>query len=241
MVNAGMARYFDEDELEVQERQPDTEITLGRGSLVAIPLGVLLLCGICFGLGYAMGGHSAPAASKSAQTGAPDQQPLQANGAIPKPAATEQVPLPAAAPANASTPATPAAAESPAVAPGSSPLAQTNQPASTPANPNPAQPQVRAALPGYGPAGGQAASNANVQAALPAPALQLMVQVAAVKNAEDASVLVTALRKRGYPVGEQREASDGLIHVRVGPFASHDEASRWQTRLLNDGYNAIMP
>jgi DedD protein len=236
-----MGQYFDEDELEAEERKPDTEITLGRGALVAIPLGILLLCGICFGLGFAMGGHGAPAASKSAQTGASDQQPLQASGAIPKPAATEQAPLPAAAPANPGTPAAPAAGENPAaVEPGSSPVAQANPPASMPANPNPAQPQVRQALPGYGTAGGPTAPNANVRAAFPTPALQIMVQVAAVKNAEDAGVLVTALRRRGYPVSEQREAGDGLIHVRVGPFASRDEASRWQTRLLNDGYNAIM-
>ena len=67
-----------------------------------------------------------------------------------------------------------------------------------------------------------------------------MVQVAAVKNAEDANVLADALHKRGYPVSEQREAIDGLIHVRVGPFATRDEANRWRDKLLGDGYNAIV-
>jgi cell division septation protein DedD len=67
-----------------------------------------------------------------------------------------------------------------------------------------------------------------------------MVQVAAVSHQEDADVLVGALRKRGYAVTARREPSDGLIHVRIGPFATHDEASRICARLLDDGYNAIV-
>jgi DedD protein len=67
-----------------------------------------------------------------------------------------------------------------------------------------------------------------------------MVQVAAVSHAEDAGVLVGALRKRGYAASAQREPSDGLIHVRIGPFATHDEANHMCARLLDDGYNAII-
>ncbi len=68
----------------------------------------------------------------------------------------------------------------------------------------------------------------------------MMVQVAAVHNAEDAGVLSNALRKRGYPVNAQRDPGDGLIHVRVGPFASREEAYRWRDKLLGDGYNAMV-
>ncbi len=67
-----------------------------------------------------------------------------------------------------------------------------------------------------------------------------MVQVAAVSHGEDAGVLVGALRRRGYAASAQREPSDGLIHVRIGPFATHDEAYRMSARLLADGYNAIV-
>jgi cell division septation protein DedD len=67
-----------------------------------------------------------------------------------------------------------------------------------------------------------------------------MVQVAAVSHPEDASVLVGALRRRGYAASAQRERSDGLIHVRIGPFGTHDEAYRMSARLLDDGYNAIV-
>jgi cell division septation protein DedD len=67
-----------------------------------------------------------------------------------------------------------------------------------------------------------------------------MVQIAAVSQEEDAAVLVSALRKRGYAVVARRDAADGLIHVRIGPFSSRDEANRWRMKLLNDGYNAVM-
>ena len=67
-----------------------------------------------------------------------------------------------------------------------------------------------------------------------------MVQIAAVSHTEDSDVLVSALRKRGYAVTARREAADNLIHVRIGPFTSRDEANRWRQKLMNDGYNAIV-
>jgi cell division septation protein DedD len=67
-----------------------------------------------------------------------------------------------------------------------------------------------------------------------------MVQIAAVSHPEDADVLVSALRKNGYAVAVHRDLSDSLIHVQVGPFASHSDALIMRQKLLNDGYNAIV-
>jgi DedD protein len=67
-----------------------------------------------------------------------------------------------------------------------------------------------------------------------------MVQIAAISEQEDADVLVGALRRRGYAVVERREPIDGLIHVRIGPFKTLQEAETWRQKLLNDGYNAIV-
>jgi cell division septation protein DedD len=83
------------------------------------------------------------------------------------------------------------------------------------------------------------AAGARVQPALP-PQAAFMVQIAAVSHPDDASVLVNALRKRGYTVTAQRKPEDGLIHVWIGPFSSRDEANRWKQKLLDDGYNAIV-
>ncbi len=67
-----------------------------------------------------------------------------------------------------------------------------------------------------------------------------MVQIAAVLHAEDANVLVNALRNHGFAATAQRLPSDGLVHVRIGPFATHEEASRMAARLLGNGYNAMV-
>ena len=75
--------------------------------------------------------------------------------------------------------------------------------------------------------------------AMPQPG-QLMVQIAAVANAADADVLVNALRRRSYNATARRDPHDGLIHVRIGPFRTREEASRWRDRLLGDGYNAVI-
>jgi cell division septation protein DedD len=84
-----------------------------------------------------------------------------------------------------------------------------------------------------------ASSAQTVHSALPS-ANELMVQVAAVSHQEDASVLVNALRQRGYSASAQQDPSDGLIHVRIGPFKTREEANRMARRLLDDGYNAMV-
>jgi DedD protein len=67
-----------------------------------------------------------------------------------------------------------------------------------------------------------------------------MVQIAAVTHQEDATILVAALRKRGYAVVVRSEPNDSLLHVQLGPFASRDEARAMRAKLLGDGYNAIL-
>jgi cell division septation protein DedD len=77
----------------------------------------------------------------------------------------------------------------------------------------------------------------NAQIAAP---LALMVQIATLAHEGDADVLVDALRRRGYAVAAHRDLADGMVHVRVGPFASRDVANQWKQKLLNDGYNAVV-
>ncbi len=67
-----------------------------------------------------------------------------------------------------------------------------------------------------------------------------MVQIAAVSHREDADVLVSALKKLGYNASVRSEATDKLLHVQIGPFPARDEANLVRTKLLNDGYNAIL-
>jgi len=183
-----MDEDFNPDEFRPAEYRPDTELTLGPMMLLGLFFGLMLLCGLCFGVGYSMGSRSA---RESSATG---QQP--GAGAVSqrsKPAATSQnTHKTQRATATAPTPAPPSASAQPAPAPGA------------------------------------------------APAGTLMVQIAAVFHQEDADVLVSALRKRGYAATVSRDAADNQFHVRVGPFASRNDANAMRRKLLHNGYNAIV-
>jgi DedD protein len=235
-----MRGVFDDQELEPAKPKRDTELTLGSGTLLALFFGLVLLCGLCFGLGYTLGHHGTPPAAASPSNGAAPA--LDANGAIAKPSATEQV---------AETPSASAAgSDQPSSA--DSTLTQAAEAQTLPAQTVPAaaqgQPQIHPALtpavetnPSGQPAAGLNVHPAIAPAAVATPSTgSLMVQIAAVSNTEDAQVLTNALRKHGYAVTERREPQDNLIHVRIGPFASMTEANTWKLKLLNDGYNAIV-
>ena len=67
------------------------------------------------------------------------------------------------------------------------------------------------------------------------------VQVAAVTKEEDADALVSALRKKDYPVFVVgRQGGDKFFHVQVGPFNSLADAEAMRSRLAADGYNPIV-
>jgi DedD protein len=111
---AGMDDDFNVDEFRPSEYRPDTELTLGPMLLLGLFFGLVLLCGLCFGVGYSMGSHGAhesPATGKQPGPGAASPAPIS----HPKPAATSQ-----------NTPQPPPAA---ATAPTSSPSAASAQPA----------------------------------------------------------------------------------------------------------------
>ncbi|MGA3131237.1 MAG: SPOR domain-containing protein [Terracidiphilus sp.] len=223
-----MHGYFDVDEPEAEQPRRDRELRLGAGGLLGLVFGLVLVCGLCFGVGYATGHHaSARSATANAPTPAPDQEPLQGNNALPKPSAAEQT-----APQTGDVSGTPAEDD------GTNPTTSGSAPG---AKAGITSAEVQPVLPDAGDAAPSAQGGAapNAQSALP-PQVQLMVQIAAVRNADDADVLETALRRHGYAVTTTREPADGLIHVRIGPFTSRDEANHWRDKLLGDGYNALV-
>jgi len=249
-----MRGIFDTEEPEgeePEERSHDTEVTLGPGAQVGIVFCLLVLCGLCFGLGYWVGHRGSPATAEktatqpAAPTAAPDQEPLQGSDTAPKPSADAQVP-PTQPPSegNGTTPA-PAGSPNPApaqTAPEAPAPTHTPATAPAPAAPAPAPPkpptQAKPAHPSDAnePQGEQSAASP----ASPTGSQEYMVQIAEVSHAEDADVLVNALRRRGFDATAQRSPADGMIHVRIGPFATHEEANRMCARLLESGYNAMV-
>jgi cell division septation protein DedD len=205
----------------------DTEIALGTRSLLAIFFGLVLICAIFFGLGYSVGRGSgtravAQPASDTATT-APDSRlpkpsPQQLTPVETPPATTDQGDAPASDGAPAPQPS--AATRPPANPPASSPAASSQTPGKTPVTPPAAKPAV-------------------LQPAA-ATAANFMVQVAAVRVPQDAEILVDALKKRGYTAVVRNEPQDQLLHIQLGPFASRAEALAMRTKLLGDGYNAVV-
>ena len=231
-----MRGYFDEEE-EPERLRRDTELILGPSALLAMLFGLVLICGFFFGLGYVVGyrasGPAAATVRPGTQTAAPDQEPLQGNSSIPKPSAAMHAAVPPSD--SAQNPATNAGANPVVAQQVPAPAGQTGAAGETAQVQ--VQTQVRSALPSAA-SPPQTAAAPSVHPAL--PEVPLMVQIAAVSHNEDAEVLVNALRRRGYQVTASRELADGLIHVRIGPFNSRDEANHMCLKLLNDGYNAII-
>jgi len=242
-----MRGVFDDKEFEKPKASGDTEVTLGMGAVLLIVLGLLLLCGLCFGLGYTIGhrgGQQTAAAGQLPPGGqtSPENGAAQVNGSPFKPSAI----APAAVdppvqnvvpPGDGSQPGAPGQPQSaaPAMAPiAGQPALSTATQSSAPSS----HPHVRPALPSTATVP-QTASASSAQPVAP-PAVPFMVQIAAVSHEEDANVLVDALRKHGYAVSARREPADNLIHVRIGPFNDRNEANRWRLKLLNDGYNALI-
>jgi DedD protein len=210
--------------LETEEDEDKaSEITLSTASLLGIFFGLVLICGVFFGFGYSMGRGAGPTAQAStlegSETVAAESQPaIEPAPAEPK-AETHAPPSPAAKqPARAEEASTPAPDTTASLK--SAPLVISKPYAGREAPPPAAYvPPVDAP---------------------PTAAGQPMVQIAAVARREDADVLVSALRQRGYGVVVRNEPQDKLLHVQVGPFANRMQAAAIKQKLLSDGYNAII-
>jgi len=219
-----MLRSVRDEEFETEEAPRDVEVTLGPAMLFAIVCGLLLLCGLCFGVGYTSGRRSVVHLGVSTKEAASGQTLAQAATSSQKPAAKGVTP---AAPEPAQVAGAPSEAAQPS---------PTGNSQAAPAAESAVRPAMAAEASGTQPS---PPPNNTVQPAL-APGSGIMVQVAAVSHSEDANVLMGALRKRGYVVTARRANEDNLIHVQIGPFANRADANAMSQRLLNDGYNAVV-
>lgn len=232
-----MIRDFSKDEMEAAESGQDTELILGGGTLFVLGCGLLVLCTVCFSIGYFVGHRTAPP-SATASSPSSYSKPLPIpTGSGSKPGAAGQPPAKPQSIATVDVATDPSGSVRPPI---------EAQAAVVAGNPGAPQAQLKPAVdPQVHPAlvqqtsGAQSASVLQVQPAM-TQVQGWMVQIAAVSHSEDAEVLVNALRKRGYTVTARREVGDNLIHVQTGPFANRNDANAMRQKLLNDGYNAIV-
>jgi DedD protein len=232
-------RHYDNDNDLQESGDRDREITLGTSTILGIFFVLALLCAVFFGFGYSMGRRSIQTVVNTSET-------------TPVADSTDSKPAPGSlvAPSSTGSPAhkTTAAVNDPAT----TTVDSTAAPVATSANATPS-PQPQVANTRYD-ATPQPSSSikpvslprpALVTTAAPAPVAvpglgTIVVQVAAVSHQEDADVLTTALKKRGYSVAVRQVPQDKLLHVQIGPFATKKDADAMRQRLLSDGYNAIV-
>jgi DedD protein len=220
-----------ETEEEVDERA--SEITLSTASLLGIFFGLVLICGVFFGFGYSMGRGVGPTAQASALEGN-ETEVAQKEPALEPAARDSEAPASPAErePAAAAVEHRSEPARSMIAAPPEDTAKGAPSVTSKPAQPVISKPSAArlVTVPSYTPPAD----------APPSASGQPMVQIAAVARREDADVLVSALRQRGYGVVVRNEPQDNLLHVQVGPFANRGQAAAMKQKLLSDGYNAII-
>ena len=219
----------------------ERELTLSTGAILGIFFGLVLLCGVCFGVGYNMGRKSTPTPLAINDPASESTVATDANGTAKPPAGS---PVESDTTATTATPS-PSVAVAPPPAPKPAPIVRKPAPVETatataaPTTAPSTPPPSRATEPSVAPAPRAVSPTALLPGAT-AGTGSIMVQVAAVSHQEDADLLVGALRSRGYVVTARSGSSDGFIHVQVGPFSDKKAAEAMRQRLLSDGYNAIL-
>jgi len=223
------SRYLEDDDLDTDSS--GREISLSPSTLLGIFFLLAIICAIFFGFGYSMGHRSATTAAQAAENG--DTAPLKTTG--------DAKPAPGLSNSSASlTPADAAAAQSAyESSPSDTAPADSSAPAPKPHLERASAPQATPQL--------KPAVAVKAPALAAAPALRpanagstTLVQVAAVSHQEDADILASALKRKGYTVAIRHEPNDKLLHIQLGPFANRKDAETMKQRLSSDGYNAIV-
>jgi DedD protein len=230
LLNSDLNIDRDEDIADVHRRTPyarDREITLGTTMVLGIFFALAVFAAVCFGLGYSMGAkHNAGTTVLAAAT-----LPVGSsfNNVKPSPGSPLQQSSDLAAADNEFTPKAAAPSHATMLKPALASVADDAGTETLPLVPATAGP--RAVL---------ARAAAPVTPTAPTPAGEFVVQVAAVSHQEDADLLLSTLKRRGYSVAVHSQPQDKLLHVQIGPLATRKDAEAMRQRLLGDGFNAII-
>jgi DedD protein len=194
----------------------DTAITLSTGKLLGIFFALVIICGVFFTMGYLLGKSNSAGGRTEIVATLPSSSAGKPYAGNKTPEAVTQTCPPGSPNCAAATVSDTSSSAKPADQP----------PAAQPPSGSKTSDQTTAQTAGTDAKSGAASS--------------FMVQVAAVSKQEDAEILVTALRKKQYPVFIANASGDPLFHVQVGPFTDRKDAEAMRTRLSGDGYNAIV-
>lgn len=209
------------------------ERVLESRHLIALFLGVVLLCCVFFTLGYVMG--------KTQYVNSPVQAASLANSAKPLASRTAK---PAAQPPSSpewdfytekKTTDVPLKPSRSAAAANSAPDSESASSAPVAARPQP-------------PARENSAPEASRASRVPTPARfraprmsrnAIVLQVAALRHASDALALADVLQQKGFPAFVLTPSSDAFYRVQVGPFRTQAIGDKAKQSLEREGFKAI--
>jgi DedD protein len=221
------------DQQQQQSPAQDTEITLSMGKLLVIFFIAVIVCGAFFGMGYSVGKNSTPLNPMGQSLAG-----MTVNSGGTKPTAGMVAkPLPPDC-ATSAAGCVPTQGNS-----DQNSTATTIQPSVLEGGDKTPNPADQNAATG---ATATQTSGSSTGTGIAAPELNgakqnIMVQVAAVTKQEDAEALVNALRRKNYPVFLMASTgNDKLFHIQVGPFTELKDAEAMKSKLVGDGYNAIV-
>ena len=197
--------------------------------LVSLFLGVVLLCGVFFTLGYVMG-HNQYGGPVHASESADAEQPV-----------ARATPKPKAEPASAATPA-PANNEWDFYSKKNADdtVNSMSKPAASPSASVAARP-VNPASPAMAPSA--AAKSVSTAARFQAPKLNkgaLVLQVAAVTHESDAMAMADVLQQKHFPSFVVTPTNDNFYRVQVGPYSDVQAADAAKQALDHAGFIAII-
>ena len=198
--------------------------------LIGLFLGVVLLCGVFFTLGYVMGRTQYDGAVHAETiTRRPPPQPLTAAADSGSDAETSAAPAKSAPPpsgewdfskkSDTQNAAIPAAPKTPEDISDSEPAA----PVEKPVVPAPIPAKVR-----------QPAQSARLARA------SILLQVAALRHESDAIEMARLLQQKRFPAFVSPLGADKLYHVQVGPYADEHAADAARATLDHDGFKVIV-
>jgi cell division septation protein DedD len=197
-------------------QEPERQVVLENKQVIAIFLGIALLCGIFFALGYAVGSSSSDRSSEMT----PAEEEFSATGekpsALPSPTYIQRNPA-----ASSSTPGSDADLG----------FYQSVQEAEPGATLPSGEPQA---------AGAAAAADSPPLTPVQPPPPGILVQVSALTRREDAESLVVLLKEKKLPVLVTSGTNDTLFHVVVGPYETEGEAQRVRQLLEQEGFRPFI-
>ncbi len=211
------------------------DMMLESRHLMGLFLGVVVVCGVFFTLGYVMGRTQGDATVRAANIAGPVGAGLATPAAAPKGSPAAPPTSDWSIPSSAETKKAPERIQP--SAPGSlngSGGAATLTPAFEVAPP----PRLAAS------ASAVASKPAHkVPAKLRAPAVPrgaIVLQIAALSREGDALALADALQQKNFPAFVLQPQGDNLYRVQVGPYADSESADSGKKALQREGFKAIL-